>query len=162
MPSPVTPTGVLTWAAQIKPGDLWTETAVVTVGASYDGLLTNVVQVSTKEGPNSLYKCTVTVEEPITGLTALNDSPTTLGDPTTLTATVTAGSNVSYNWDLGDNAFGSGATVSHTYTATGVYTPVVTASNSVSTMTVTTVVTISTPVQPTYYIYLPLVTRGYD
>ncbi|MEW5958146.1 MAG: PKD domain-containing protein, partial [Chloroflexota bacterium] len=40
--------------------------------------------------------------EPITGLSAANDSPTELGQATTLTATLTAGTEVSYNWDFGD------------------------------------------------------------
>jgi PKD repeat protein len=86
---------------------------------------------------------TVMVEEPITGLTALNDSPTVLGNPTTLTATVTAGSNVSFTWDLGIGMFGSGAVVTHTYPDEGTYTALVTASNSVSLLTATTMVTIT-------------------
>jgi len=81
--------------------------------------------------------------EPIAGLTATNDSPTSLGQPTTLTATVTGGSDVAYAWQFGDSATGSGAVVSHTYPAVGNYTAVVTASNSVSVVTATTVVTIT-------------------
>ncbi|MGD8623433.1 MAG: FG-GAP-like repeat-containing protein [Anaerolineae bacterium] len=93
-----------------------------------------------------------TVEEPIMGLRAYNDSPTALGNVTTLTATITAGSNVTYTWTLGDGAPGSDAVLTHTYPALGVYTAVVTATNSVSILTATTRVTI---VQHTYY--LPLI-----
>ena len=82
---------------------------------------------------------------PIAGLTALNDGPTVLGQPTTLTATVTAGSNVIYRWALGDGDSGFGAVVTHTYGMTGTYTAVVTASNSVSVMTATTTVTLVSP-----------------
>ena len=46
-------------------------------------------------------------------------------------ATITAGSNVAYSWDLGDGTSGSGAMLTHTYAAAGVYTAVVTASNSI-------------------------------
>jgi uncharacterized repeat protein (TIGR01451 family) len=86
---------------------------------------------------------TVVVEEPVSGLSAINDSPTLLGNSTRLTATVTAGDNVVYTWAFGDGTAGSGAVVSHIYPAVGVYTAVVTASNSVSELTATTVVTIT-------------------
>jgi CSLREA domain-containing protein len=75
---------------------------------------------------------TVLVEESISGLAAINDGPTALGIPTHFTATVTAGSNVSYTWDLGDDQIGLGETPSHTYAVTGTYTATVTATNAVS------------------------------
>ena len=81
--------------------------------------------------------------EDISGLVAANDSPTVLGHATTLTATVAAGSNITYTWAFGDGGLGSGAVVSHTYPAVGVYTAVVTASNSVSSLTATTTVSIT-------------------
>ncbi len=81
-------------------------------------------------------------EAPIEGLTATNDSPTALGHATTFTATITNGTNVSYTWALGDGSGGSGAIMTHTYAALGVYTAVVTASNSVSEVTATTPVTV--------------------
>ena len=82
------------------------------------------------------------VEEPIAGLTATSDSPTALGQPTTLTATVTAGSSVGYAWAFGDGALGDGSTASHTYPAAGGYTAVVTASNSLSLVTATVAVAV--------------------
>ena len=94
---------------------------------------------------------------PITGLTATNDSPTELGNVTTLTATVTAGSNVAYGWTFGDGETGSGAIVTHTYPVTGVYTAVVTASNSASVLTATTSVTVTEH----YRVYLPAVLRAH-
>ncbi len=39
---------------------------------------------------------------PISGLTAANSSPTDLGSPTTFTATVSAGTSISYVWNFGD------------------------------------------------------------
>ncbi|MCB8923178.1 MAG: PKD domain-containing protein [Ardenticatenaceae bacterium] len=87
------------------------------------------------------------------GLTAVNDSPTTLGQVTQLTSTVTSGSNISYTWDLGDGTIMTGSTVAHIYPAVGVYTAVITAVNSISSQTVATIVHI-TPEQ----MYLPLVT----
>ncbi len=86
------------------------------------------------------------VEEPISGLTAENDSPTALGQATTLTATVDSGSNVVYEWSLGDGSIGSGAILAHGYATSGLYTAVVTAGNAVSLLTATTVVLVQEPV----------------
>jgi uncharacterized repeat protein (TIGR01451 family) len=70
-------------------------------------------------------------------------SPTELGQATTLTATVTSGTNLSYTWAFGDGATGSGSHPSHTYPAAGVYTAVVTAGNSASVLTAPTTITIT-------------------
>jgi hypothetical protein len=75
-----------------------------------------------------------------------------------LTATVAFGSNIACTWVLGDGDTGNGAVLTHTYPAVGVYTAVATASNSVSTVTGTTVVTST---EPSLYIYLPWVVREY-
>jgi uncharacterized repeat protein (TIGR01451 family) len=73
-----------------------------------------------------------TVGESIAGLTAASSSPTRQGEPTAFTATVSAGSSVSYQWRFGDGAAGSGATPAHTYGSAGNYTAVVTASNALN------------------------------
>ncbi len=85
----------------------------------------------------------ITADEPIAGLSVVNDSPTELGQATTLTATVTAGSNITYSWTFGDGQTGSGAVVTHTYEAVDIYTAVVTASNATNEVTATTIVTIT-------------------
>ncbi|MEX1020421.1 MAG: PKD domain-containing protein [Litorilinea sp.] len=78
---------------------------------------------------------TVTVVDvPISGLVAIATSPTTLGQTTAFSATIDAGSNVTYSWafgdgNTGDGNTGSGAHPSHIYTQTGVYTARVTATN---------------------------------
>jgi len=86
---------------------------------------------------------TVIEEEPITGLTAVNSSPTTLGQTTFFTATITEGSNVSYVWDFGDSHSTTGAMASHIYAAAGLYTATVTASNLQGSVQSTTVVTVT-------------------
>ncbi|HEU5104144.1 MAG TPA: PKD domain-containing protein [Roseiflexaceae bacterium] len=92
---------------------------------------------------------TITVAEvPIAGLSATNDSPTMLGYSTSLHAQVASGSRVSYSWSFGDGTTGSGATPTHTYGGLGVYTAVVTASNSLSSLRATTTVTISESITP--------------
>jgi PKD repeat protein len=82
-------------------------------------------------------------DTPIAGLTASNDGPTTLGSPTNLTATISAGTNVTYAWDFGDGATGSGAAIAHTYAASRVYHAVVTATNGSGSATATTDVTVA-------------------
>ena len=89
--------------------------------------------------------------DPITDLNVASDTPTELGQSTTLTATISAGEEVSYEWNFGDGqsqviASGVGQlsqVISHTYTVTGTYTVIVTASNQVSTLVETTNVTVS-------------------
>ncbi len=82
------------------------------------------------------------VEQPIAGLSASNDSPTYLGDTTSFTASVEAGTSVSYTWDFGDETGGSGNNPTHVYPDLGIYTAVVTAENSIGSMAVDTIVTI--------------------
>jgi uncharacterized repeat protein (TIGR01451 family) len=147
LPVNVTPGGMHVWTATIPaPSGVWTKRFTVTTEWGYGGTLTNVVQVTTEEAATGTYTHTISVEEPISGLSAINDSPTALEDVTTLTATIEAGSNVTYIWDFGDGETGSGAIVTHTYLAVGVYTAIVTASNSAGEVTATTTVTIDVPV----------------
>ena len=98
---------------------------------------------------------------PIADLSALNDSPTTLGQPTAFTASVTAGNNLVYTWDFGDGNFGSGQATSHTYSAAGSYTATATASNSAGSEVTTIPVTINKATQPNpkHSVYLPLLLK---
>jgi chitodextrinase len=84
----------------------------------------------------------------ISGLTANNDGPTILGDLTQLTANISAGSNVTYEWDFGDGKSGSGKVVTHQYASPGAFTAEVTASNSLGQETTTTLVQVDETVIP--------------
>jgi len=100
---------------------------------------------------------TITITEiPIAGLAAVNDGPTILGTPTTFTATITTGTNVTFTWNFGDGMHGSGAVAAHTYAASGVYTATVTATNSLGPVSATTVVQVTPPLMR---YYLPWVQR---
>ncbi len=56
LPDGVTPGGLLTWMpVTIAPGGAWTHTVALTVDAGYAGTLTNVVWVTTDEGPDGTY-----------------------------------------------------------------------------------------------------------
>jgi PKD repeat protein len=86
-------------------------------------------------------------DDPITGLSVSNDGPTDLNNPITLTASVTGGTNINYDWNLGDGSFISddGAVISHTYSTSGTFTVLVTATNSISSASATTEVTVQEP-----------------
>lgn len=84
----------------------------------------------------------ITIEEAVVGLSAINDGPTAFGNNTILSATIAAGRNVAYAWAFGDGESGSGAVTTHMYPSPGLYTAIVTASNSVSLLTATTSVAI--------------------
>ncbi len=140
---------------------LITATAPTTVGL----VLTNTagVTVSVASDPQPLNNSTLltaTVEEqPIAGLQAVNDSPTEIGNTTNLWATVTAGSNITYEWNFGDGVTDTGNPVAHTYGLTGTYTAIVTATNSVNSQMATTQVSITEVI--THYLYLPLIMRNH-
>ncbi len=104
-------------------------------------------------------------DTPITGVVASNDSPKFVTETVTLSATVAAGTNVTYRWDFGDNSppttpvAGMSSQVTHTYPTTGTFTAIFTATNPISTLSASTVVTITAaaPQQPAERkIYLPM------
>ena len=66
------------------------------------------------------------------------------GQATFFTATISAGTNVSYLWNFGDGSTAAGQTTSHTYASAGNFTALVTATNSVpSSASATSAVTIT-------------------
>jgi len=150
-----TPGGSTTWDPVSLVGGVWIytlypqETGLYTLRVKARDLKDNISEY----GPFEVIVGVV----PVAGLTATNDSPTLLGQVTTLTATVSAGTNVSYTWAFGDGQFGSGAVATHVYPAVADYTATITASNSVNGLTATTRVSIQTGI---YTVYLPLVLKG--
>ena len=79
----------------------------------------------------------------ITGLAIVTDAPTVLTQATSFTATLAAGSNVSYSWDFGDGTSATGAVTSHTFSAAGTYTVTLMATNSVGSVSVKSIVTVT-------------------
>lgn len=76
---------------------------------------------------------------PIAGLAALSSSPTAFGAPTWFTATQSDGNLIAYVWDFGDGVTQAltASNVSHIYALPGEYQVVVTASNSLNSLTAT-------------------------
>ncbi len=139
----MTPNGPTTWTADITPNTAWTQVFTATVEPGYRGPVTSTIEATTLEGPAGVFTATTMALIPISGLAAINDSPTHIGTPTTFTATIAAGDAVSYAWSFGDLTSSTGAVVTHTYPMPGIYTATVTASNAVSVFTATTSATVT-------------------
>jgi CSLREA domain-containing protein len=111
------------------------------------GVLTFALTVTDAQGlaDASPDEVVITITDvPIAGLSAANSSPTRLASPTLFTATIGAGTSVVYTWNFGDGSpAATGLNASRTYAAVGIYTAIVTATNGVSTVSATTLVTIT-------------------
>jgi hypothetical protein len=82
------------------------------------------------------------IDVPIQGLTAVHTGSGYTNDPVTFAASITAGTGVSYEWNLGDGNLAGGPFVEHSYATPGVYTATVSASNNSSSAQAQTVVTV--------------------
>jgi len=78
----------------------------------------------------------------IAALTAVNSSPTPLGQPTFFQA-MGDGGFLHYEWGFGDGGTAAGQQVGHVYSAPGLYTAVVTATSLTDVLSMTTPVTIT-------------------
>lgn len=126
-----------------------------TAPAAPDTLTFTLVVTDSYGAASATDTMTVTVSDsPLADLQATNDGPTNVGAATHFSATLAGGSNAVFSWDFGDGNSGSGATPDHTYSAAGVYTAQVTASNAANTLTATTVVTVvAAAPEPTFDLY---------
>jgi PKD repeat protein len=99
----------------------------------------------------------------ITGLSFATSPTPTASIAAFFTATVTAGTNVTYSWSFGDGARNNGNPTAHTYATLGTYTVVVTATNGTNSVVLTRTLMVASPIivlPPIQYkIYLPLITR---
>ncbi|NUM48525.1 MAG: PKD domain-containing protein, partial [Anaerolineales bacterium] len=139
----------------------------ITTTASYTylalGTYTATVTALNSVGSASASTQVTIVDEAISGLSVRNDSPTAPNEDTTFTVTIATGTNVSYAWNFGDTIeiFQSEiTTTTHTYLETGIFTAVVTASNSVSSISVSTVVTVTSVQLQEFNIYLPTLLKS--
>jgi subtilisin-like proprotein convertase family protein/PKD repeat protein len=129
------------------PGDDSSSLTGAVVDHTYSALGTYTATVTATQGTHLFTATTqVRVVEAITGLAAANDGPTTLGEVTALTATVTTGGAVDYTWDLGDGTLTNGGVAYHTYGATGTYAAIVTATQGAQVFTATTEVRVVAPI----------------
>jgi formylglycine-generating enzyme required for sulfatase activity len=130
-----------------------------TLGLTDTGGATRIIFMPENELPPGIYQLTISanvqdyagnglVAAMVSGFThtitiadlVVSHSGTTpLGNPTFFTTTISNGTNVTYLWNFGDGSAGNGASVRHVYFAHGVYTVIVTATNSVGSTSVQTV-----------------------
>ncbi len=118
------------------------------VDISAVGLITNTAElladiIDNNPDDNRDTAVTQVLFIPITGLSVSNISPTGLTHETAFAASTLTGNGVTYDWSFGDNSVGQGQFPTHTYSAIGVYTAIVTASNPVNSVTASTQVTIA-------------------
>ncbi len=137
-----------------------TASYIYSVAGTYTAIVTASNAVSSQVATTTV----VITDEPVAGLTVTRSSPVALGVDPNLQASITAGSNVRYDWDFGngDTCLNCGTATpvmgsDYNYAAVGTYTVVVTASNAVNSLTDS----ITIEVTPAYnaFIYLPLVLK---
>ncbi|MFN8445467.1 MAG: PKD domain-containing protein [Caldilineaceae bacterium] len=140
-----------------------TSTLLITVAAPASaGWITStasVVAAGDSNTTNNSASVAVQVQEPIGQVQAFNSGPHKIGLTTQLTATISAGSNATYQWNFGDNsAIAAGQSVAHSYSAVGVYTATVTVSNGLNQQIGTTTISIQ-PDSPdnSTKVYLPVI-----
>ncbi len=104
LPSQVTPGGILTWTpVTIISGSVWSQTVVVTVEMGYAGILTNVVQVTTEEGPTGVYTATTHSLAPSLAVSKeARPNPVQAGSQLTYTIHVTNTGTVALNGIITD------------------------------------------------------------
>ena len=149
--SAITATGAVTYSwqtADLAPGagGTITITAQVGNGVGTPTTINNTAQIASWVGdPNSVNNSGSVgfqVDTPISGLAAQTNGPKPPNSAITFTATVSAGTNVTYAWAFGDGATGSGSPVTHAYSALGQYTATLTATNPLGSSVITVPVTI--------------------
>ncbi len=95
---------------------------------------------------------TVSFEDaPISSLAIVHSGNAVIGQAVQFTATVNSqATNVNYSWNFGDSStiWQGGPTINHTYQTPGEYDVVVTATNTASTQSATTNITMSSPAGP--------------
>jgi PKD repeat protein len=138
---PLGPGGLISFTAPISGAGL--SSSVLTATTSITGLAWLSVTANSSPGVYSVTAqargiaavqefSLTNLEIPIAGAWLESLSPRLLGQTSVFTSGVAAGSNVGYSWEFGDGEGGSGAQISHTYQAVGVYPVTLTLTNTVS------------------------------
>jgi uncharacterized repeat protein (TIGR01451 family) len=137
--------GQITWTGPLTAGQSLTITygATISSSAPFDTAIDNTALIDDGAWVISRTASVTVPDQAIAGLTVTGADLTVLGNATPFTASIGAGTNVSYTWSFGDSsATASGLHVSHTYGLPGDFAAMVTATNSVSEMTATTTVVV--------------------
>jgi hypothetical protein len=151
----------LSWASDID-GHLGTGDELILASLSQGE---HIITLTATDGDANVVSKEITINytqpEEIAGLNASNDSPAYMHEYVQFSADLTSGTNVEYAWSFGDGSYGDGAATGHVYSMYGAYTAVVTATNSLSSQTASTPVTIMLQTGGDQNrVYLPSVTIG--
>jgi uncharacterized repeat protein (TIGR01451 family) len=157
--------GAISWTVIVPPGPpevvtvvgQLSSTAVPGTQVSNDAVLAWDTEVATA---TASFQVAQPGCEPVQGpAMAWSPSAPLQGEMVTFSATVAAGDPpFTFTWAFGDGATGQGVVVTHTYTAGGDYSVVLTATNCLGAGQAVTSDTLTVTGQ--YRIYLPLVVRG--
>jgi carboxypeptidase T len=119
----------------------------------YTLTVTNCVTgTDTYNGQVTVYCCTAPYD---TAFTYAPPDPL-IGQAVAFTGTASGTLPISYTWDFGDDQGGSGVSVTHTYTAGGDYTVVMTASNGCGAQAVTDIVSVCRPASNADFFWNPI------
>jgi hypothetical protein len=158
---PITTTSPLEfiWQASGQPLGTYTSGLTDTVSFTWEmpGMQIITVTASNQAGTVMDTHVITITDEPIFGLVAYSNSPSYLGESTTLSATIQEGTHVSYTWAFGVGLIGSGQVITHTYPSVDIFTASVTATNSVGfAFTSTQVIIQDVPTAPPCLVSPPL------
>lgn len=127
--------------SEMHPSHTYSETGVYTV----------VLRIENSVGYDTFTDTVEITDQPIE-IELTNSSPTVVNQPTTFTITVKSGTNITYTWDFGDGTppqplpfGGEGHTtppITHVYSHVGDYVVTVTATNSITSVVISDVISI--------------------
>ncbi|MEM7028859.1 MAG: PKD domain-containing protein [Chloroflexota bacterium] len=122
------------------------------------GTYTVALTITNRSGSDK-YQDTVTITDvPISGLSMIVE--TGIDGSTVLSATVNAGTNITYQWDFGDaSSSKQGQYVDHLYEESGTYLVKLTATNSVGSAMAEKTILIQVLAPPTREMYMPLIMK---
>jgi PKD repeat protein len=136
------------------------DTTGMTAGEYLAGLQ---IDSNDPDTPQIILPVTLTVLEPVSGVDfTFTPAAPFVGDTVSFTGTVALGDGpFNWNWDFGDGTTGTGQNVTHAYAAEGPFDVTLTVSNVCGEAIATHTVTVA-PIPPeNFFVYLPLVTKGY-
>ena len=129
----------ITFGIYTRTYHLYSTPGLYTITLETPGGLVNTSQISVTDA--SLAGLSISVLEPVI-----------VGQPTHFEAVIAHGIPTTYSWDMGDGTMLSGALVTHTYSAYGMFTVTLTATDGMSTLQTSLIVG-----EPLRQLFLPTI-----
>ncbi|MFQ5611303.1 MAG: PKD domain-containing protein [Anaerolineae bacterium] len=177
--SPTTVGNPTTFMAQVVSGqvnsydwDFGDGSPVVTTGSPFithtyltSGVFSATVTAHAAFESQSVTTAVNVRDVPIAGLTLTQGDSVVVGQTAVFTASISAGSGITYSWDFGDGTppLVNGPQITHVYAAAGTYTVSVVAANSENTASESAQIMVQPLSEPDLFkIYLPFIRRKKD